>query len=272
MHAFSADDGGYDGYWQIRQSQRVRMRQTFTQWGLTALILAAGLWQTAQAASPFAREVPTTYAKFEKGAGSLTVVVAELVSTDYLKGYDCPKPKTNADGSVTEVVLCLNPPPFWFKARVLQHVAGAEIGDEFYAVTGSHWGAMKVGAAEPAKLMLLNSNGTALEMVRYAYWPVAKSRDGQYYLVVENGPLPWLPCWTASLMQEIDDREFAADLAITREEYDSRWAEESADYYRVTADSVRPRYAIPVARLQQGLKDVPLAAADFSCRRPVPAP
>jgi len=75
------------------------MRQTFTQWGLTALILAAGLWQTAQAASPFAREVPTTYARFEKGAGSLTVVVAELVSTDYLKGYDCPKPKTNADGS-----------------------------------------------------------------------------------------------------------------------------------------------------------------------------
>jgi len=248
------------------------MRQTFTQWGLTALILAAGLWQTAQAASPFAREVPTTYARFEKGAGSLTVVVAELVSTDYLKGYDCPKPKTNADGSVTEVVLCLNPPPFWFKARVLQHVAGAEIGDEFYAVTGSHWGAMKVGAAEPAKLMLLNSNGTALEMLRYRSWPVTKSRDGQYHLVIQNGPIQWLPCWASSLMQEIDDGEFAADLAITREEYDSRWVDEFADYYRVTVDSVRPRYAIPVARLQQGFKDMSLAAADFSCRRPNPVP
>lgn len=66
-------------------------------------------------------------------------------------------------------------------------------------------------------------------------------------------------------MREIDDGEFAADLAITREEYDSRWAKQYAAYYRVSADSVRPRYAIPVASLQQGFKNVPLAAADFSC-------
>ncbi len=236
---------------------------------LTTAILAAGPWQAARATSPFAREVPTSYAKFEEGASSLTLVVAEVVATDYLKGYDCPESRTNADGSTT-ISLCMDPPPTWFKARVVQHVAGAEIGDDFYAVTGSHWGKMKVGAAEPAKLMLLNSNGTALEMMRYRSWPVAKSRDGQYHLVVQSGPIHWLPCWTASLMQEIDDGTFTADLAITREEYDSRWAERHAAYYRVTADSVRPRYAIPVASLQQGLKDVPLAAADFSCRQPQP--
>jgi hypothetical protein len=247
------------------------MRHTFTRLILMAVILAAGPWQAAQATSLFAREVPTTYATFDKNAGSLTLVVAELVATDYLKGYDCPKSRTNADGTTT-VFLCLNPAPSWFKARVLQHVAGAEIGDEFYAVTGSHWGAMKVGDAEPAKLMLLNSNGTALEMVRYKSWPVAKSRDGQYHLVVQGGPIHWLPCWTASLMQEIDYGEFAADLAITREEYNSRWAEEYAAFYRVTADSVRPRYEIPVARLQQRLKDVPLVATDFSCRQPNPVP
>jgi hypothetical protein len=34
----------------------------------------------------------------------------------------------------------------------------------------------------------------------------------------------------------------------------------------VDADNVRPRYLIPVARLQQGLKDAPLARADFDCR------
>ena len=231
---------------------------------LIAVILAAGPWQAARAASPFAREVPTTYPKFEKGAGSLTLVVAEVVATDYLAGYDCPKSRTNADGT-TRVSFCLNPPPTWFKARVLQHVAGAEIGDEFYAVTGSHWGAMKVSAAESAKLMLLSSNGTALEMVRYKSWPVAKSRDGEYYLVVQSGPIHWLPCWTANMMQEIDYGEFAADLAITREEYNSRWAEQHAAFYRVTAKGVRPRYVIPVARLQQGLKDLPLVSADFSC-------
>ncbi|MFC0253288.1 hypothetical protein [Massilia consociata] len=152
---------------------------------LMAVILAAP-WPAAWAASPFAREVPTTYARFEDGAGSLTLVVTEVVATDYLKGYDCPESRTNADGS-TMVSICLNPPPTWFKARVLQHVAGADIGDEFYAVTGSHWGAMKVGPAEPAKLMLLNSNGTALEMLRYRSWPLARSRDGQYHLVVEGG-------------------------------------------------------------------------------------
>jgi hypothetical protein len=166
----------------------------------------------------------------------------------------------------------MGPPPTWFKARVLEHVAGADVGDEFYAVTGSHYGAMKVGAAEPAKLMLLNSNGTALEMMRYRYWPVTKSRDGQYYLILRSGPIHWLPCWSASLMREFDDGEFAADLAITREEYDSRWADDYAAYYRVTADSIRPRYAIPVAGLQKGLMDTPLAAADFSCNRRAPKP
>jgi hypothetical protein len=238
---------------------------------LVAVILAAGPWQAAQAASPFAREVPSTYGKFDKDTGSLTLVVAELVATDYLKGYDCPPmtPRTNPDGT-TMVSVCLGPGPTWFKARVLQRVAGPDIGEEFYAVTGSHWGAMKIGPSQPAALMLLNSNGTALEMLRYRVWPVTKSRDGQYHLVVQNGPISWLPCWAASLMQEIDDREFATDLAITRAEYDSRWADEFADYYRVTADSVRPRYAIPVARLQQGFRDVPLAAADFSCMRPLP--
>lgn len=70
--------------------------------------------------------------------------MAELVATDYLKGYDCPKSETKADGSAT-VVVCLDPPPTWFKARVLQHVVGAEIGNVFYAVTGSHYDAMKVG-------------------------------------------------------------------------------------------------------------------------------
>lgn len=246
------------------------MRQTFARSILMAVVLAAGPWLTAQAASPFAREVPSTYTEFDEQGGSLSLVVAELVATDYLKGYDCPKPAANADGGAM-VVVCMGPPPTWFKARVLQHVAGADIGDEFYAVTGSHWGAMKVGAAEPAKLMLLNSNGTALEMMRYRYWPVVKSRDGQYHLILQRGPIHWLPCWTASLKQEIDYREFAADLAITREEYDEQWAEDYAAYYRVTVDSVRPRYTIPVARLQQGLKDVPLAAADFDCRQPRPA-
>ncbi len=234
---------------------------------LTVLVLAGGPWQAALAASPFAREVPTTYPRFDEGAGSLSLVVAEPSATAYLKGYDCPTSQTNADGSTT-VIVCLDPPPTWFKARVLQHVAGAEIGDAFYAVTGSHYGAMKVGPTEPAKLMLLRSNGTALEMLRYRSWPVAKDRDGQYHLVIRSGPIHWLPCWAASLMQEIDDGEFAADLAVPREEYDSQWAQRHAAYYRVSADGVRPRYAIPVARLQQGLKDSPLLASDFSCNQP----
>ncbi len=234
---------------------------------LTVLVLAGGPWQGALAASPFAREAPTTYPRFDERAGSLSLVVAEPSATAYLKGYDCPTAQPNADGS-TKVIVCLNPPPTWFKARVLQHVAGGEIGDQFYAVTGSHYGAMKVGADEPAKLMLLRSNGTALEMLRYRSWPVAKDRDGQYHLVIRSGPIHWLPCWTASLMQEIDDGEFAVDLAIPREEYDSQWAERHAAYYRISADGVRPRYAIPVARLQQGLKELPLSASDFSCNQP----
>lgn len=246
------------------------MRRAFTRLLLLGMVFAAAPWQAARGASPFARDVPSTYAKFDARTGSLTLVVAELVATDYLKGYDCPASKTDTDGGA-KVVVCMNPAPTWFKARVLQHVAGAEIGDEFYAVTGSHYGAMKVGASEPARLMLLNSNGTALEMMRYKSWPVVQSRDGQYHLVVRDGPVHGLPCWTASLMKEIDDSEFAADLAITREEYDSRWAARYAAFYTIGADGVHPRYEIPVARLQNGFRDAPLAVADFSCPQRHPA-
>jgi len=247
------------------------MHRAITRLILTTVLLAAGPGQAAQANPPFAQEVPTTYPKFEEGAGSLSLVVAELVATAYLKGDDCPKSQTRPDGS-TAVFICIDPPPTWFKARVLQHVAGADIGDAFYAVTGSHYGAMRVGAAEPARLMLLRSNGTALEMLRYKSWPVAKSRDGQYHLVVQSGPIHWLPCWSASLMQEIDDGAFVADLAIGREEYDSRWAERHAAFYRVTTDGIRPRYAIPVAGVQQGFGNLPLALADFSCTKRIPVP
>lgn len=66
--------------------------------------------------------------------------------------------------------------------------------------------------------------------------------DGQCYLIVRSGPTHWLPWWAAPLIQEIDDGEFADDLAIAREEYDSRWALRHAAYYRVATDSVRPRY------------------------------
>jgi len=236
---------------------------------LIAVILAAGPWQAAQGASPFARDVPTTYPRFDDAADSLTLVVAKLVATDYLKGYDCPASTIRADGGTT-VVVCMNPAPTWFKAQVLQHVAGADIGDAFYAVTGSHYGAMKVGPTEPARLMLLHSNGTALEMVRYKSWPVARSRDGQFHLIVQGGLAHWLPCWTAALMQDIDESAFDADLAIPRDEYDSRWAAQYASFYKVGADSVLPRYEIPVASLQQGFKELPMAAADFSCRQPEP--
>jgi len=244
---------------------RVTLKQSF----LMALAVALGAGRAAHAAAPYASEVPTTYAKFDKDAGAVSLVVAELVATSNLEGYDCPKmePKVNANGS-TSFVVCLNPPPFWFKARVLQQVGGADIGDEFYAVTGSHYGPMKVGPTEPARLMLLRSNGKALEMLRYAAWPVARAADGQYHIVVEYTPVPRLPCWTAGLMQEIADGEFTTAPAITREQYDSRFAEKFATLYHVTAEEARPRYTIPVARLEQALKGVPLAAADFSCASP----
>ena len=40
----------------------------------------------------------------------------------------------------------------------------------------------------------------------------------------------------------------------------------SHTFTRLILISVCPRYAIPVARLQQGFKDMSLAAAVFSCR------
>jgi len=163
------------------------------------VIFAAGPWQAAQAASPFAREVPTTYGKFEKDTGSLTLVVAELVATDYLKGYDCPPmtPRTNPDGTTT-VSVCLGPGPTWFKARVLQRVAGPDIGEEFYAVTGSHWGAMKIGPSQPAALMLLNR---PKEGVR----PIAESAFAGVFVVaalysgVNEGTQNWQAMWTCAI-------------------------------------------------------------------------
>ena len=228
--------------------------------GLLAIIVAAAASVQVQAAPPFS-EQPTVYAEFAKDKESLTLVVAELLATDYLKGYGCPPLST------TSPIVCLGSSPYWFKARVIKTVAGPEVGDEFYAVTGTHWRAMNVGAGEPPRLMLLNSNGVALEMVRYASWPAIKSKDGQYHLILQSSyPPRWLPCWIYDLKQELDPANFADDLTISHAQYQERFAEDDAAYYRVTQDRVRPRFEISVARLQQTIKQLPAPLTDFTCK------
>jgi hypothetical protein len=80
------------------------MRPIFARSILMAAVIVAGAWQAALAASPFAREVPTTYADFDEKTGSLTLVVADVVATDYLKGYGCPEPTPNMHGPAADLV------------------------------------------------------------------------------------------------------------------------------------------------------------------------
>ena len=176
------------------------------------------------------------------------IVVADLSAGEYLqKSAICSQPGT----------VCLDPPPFWFTARIISTVYGEPPPSRIRVTTNSHFGTKEYEHLEVPQLVLLRTNGQDFVMPRYAREPLIRDKKGTFYLrTFEAKTIDWLPCETAALREEIFPADFDdASLEIKKEDFSNYHVASNPSMYRITPDVAWPRYAISVDRLRAYLKD-----------------
>lgn len=200
------------------------------------------------------------YPQLDEDKVTGVLVVVEVLEQDYLPAFDaCDQPD----------VVCMDPPPTWFRARRLEQVHGLALPTEFFAATTSHSGATL--RPEPGKppapvLMVLASDGKQQVMPRYSSAPVFRDSIGDFHLIVVDEDLPrWLPCGLSALVAPISDDALAKSAAWNlgdQPRYDDDW---DAQYFRLDKTYAYPRFSIPVRHLSEWLaaRGVP---KDLSCR------
>lgn len=187
------------------------------------------------------------------------LVVAEVIEQQYLPDFpECAQKN----------VICMDPPPTWFRARVLQRVHADAPSVEFFAATTDHFGITLLppeGEAPSPRLMLLATDGRGMLMPRYANEIVARDSRGGFHLVMhDDDTAPWLPCGLWDLVEPIDDAGLARSAALDRSDYadDMTW---DPEFFTVDPSFAHPRFSIPVARLALRVADADDAAGS-GCR------
>lgn len=153
-------------------------------------------------------------------------------------------------------VICMDPPPFWFRVRVLDAVYGPWfLGQRAVVASTSHYGmAGTISEGEP-RLVRLRSDGQAVVMPRYAQASLARSRLGEWLLVLWSAkPIWWLPCEVIDLAQPIRPGDLVDDLIADPELFPPKKLEAESDYLEVTSAGVVPKFAIPVSTLSNTLQ------------------
>ena len=175
------------------------------------------------------------------------IVVADLSAGEYLqKSAICSQPGT----------VCLDPPPFWFTARIISTVYGEPPPSRIRVTTNSHFGTKEYEHLEAPQLVLLRTNGQDFVMPRYAREPLIRDKKGTFYLrTFQAKTVAWLPCETESLREEIFPVNFDnPSLEIKKEDFSNYSVTSNPSMYRITRDSAWPRYAISVERLRAYLE------------------
>lgn len=212
---------------------------------LAPLLLAVGLAHAGR---------PAVYPDIDPATATYRLAVVELEDQGELPQFaECSSPD----------VLCMDPPPTWFRARVLDTLHGPSLPPRIHGATTSHYGPMQMASPQygKARLMLLMSDGDRHVMPRYANGFLAEDRDGFLHLVlVDVRPVWWLPCGAMALKEAIHDTALAHASRIPLEYYSDFRAEQSGAAYSVRGRHAYPRHSIPMAKLAAWLanqRDLP---------------
>jgi hypothetical protein len=204
--------------------------------------LPAFIWvfasSAALSAEPSGADSKTDWDKRRK-----IIVVAELKAGEYLtKPPECSKPN----------IICIDPPPFWFTARISSTVFGEAPPAEIRVTTNSHFGMKIYERMKAPQLVLLRSNGIEFVMPRYSREPLISDKSGKLYLrTFARQTISWLPCETGSLREEIFPVDFDEEgLDIKKDEFSNYDVTTNPSMYNITHKDAWPRYAIPVDRLR----------------------
>ena len=200
---------------------------------------------------------PRQFPQMDSNTRLPILLIAKLSDGAYLPQFsDCNVPR----------VICMDPPPFWLKAKILTTVYGQNVTGEIYPATTSHYG---MGATQRTKgptLLLLMTDGQHFVMPRYAGANLVKDKKGEFYLALSNpNPIYWLPCSANELKQEIDPREFSRSLRAHRVRADGDYFKRNPDAYKISGRYAFPRYAIPITALSEHLKKLAPTADEMFC-------
>ena len=226
-------------------------RHSLIRHALAPLLVAAGLAHPGP---------PTVYPEIDPATATYRLAVVELEAQGALPQFaECSSPD----------VLCMDPPPTWFRARVLDTLHGPSLPPRIHGATTSHYGLMQMASPQygKARLMLLMSDGDRHVMPRYANGFLAEDRDGFLHLVLADPrPVWWLPCGAMDLEEPIHDAALARASRTPLEDYQRFFASEHGAAYVVRGRHAYPRHSLPMAKLAAWLarqRDLP---ANLQCR------
>ena len=203
------------------------------------------------------------YPELDEAETRSALAVVEVLQEDYLPQFPQCEGKD---------IVCMDPPPTWFKARLLELVYGDVPAVEFFGATTSHFGARlgpKAGKAAEPRLMALRADGEATVMPRYSNERVFRDSKGAFHLMVHNDEVVhWLPCGISALIVPVEDAVLAGSAALSVEDYTPGPEGWDPTFFRVERGIAYPRFSIPVTRLAEWLSLDTTDDQELECRSP----
>jgi hypothetical protein len=204
-------------------------------------------------------EPPARYPVLDQAKAQEAIVVARVSPGGYLPQFDECNDATR---------LCIDPPPFWFRADVEKVVAGDAPLGPLQVATTSHYGMTKAWSEADAtpRLLLLVSDGETFIMRRYASADLAEDRLGRFHLLVlRSQPIWWLPCPVWALREEASAGAFGDAIRVEQEYLQRIPRDERKKLFRAEGRGAVARYVIPVERIRQHLEAMPASDAIPRC-------
>jgi hypothetical protein len=204
--------------------------------------LPAGAAQDALAKTPYPSVPPDEFANWQ-----YLLVVAKLTAGDYHE-RTCPA------SNETRVVICMDPPPFWFHAKIDTILHGADLPVQVRVSTTSHFGISEYKKERGLFLVALRSDGSTYVMPRYQNSALIRDKRGALFLpVTSNVPLSWLPCDTAALREEISPDQFDGSHGIAIYGPQDHKSKQQSGLFNIAGETAFPRYAVGIERLRDFL-------------------
>lgn len=189
---------------------------------------------------------PQSFPDVNPEASHDAVVVAKTQRGNYLPQFpNCTRPD----------VICMDPPPFWFRAQVVDVVFGSVEQTSIVAATTSHYGMESFGMVGGPSLLRLALDGSAIVMPRYAEAVLHADRSGELFVVLDGpDPIWWLPCSVMEVAVDIDVGRFADDLSIPAEHVSQDEVARGEGFLARTDSGFLPKKGLPVASLERHLR------------------
>lgn len=226
------------------------------------LLRIAALFAFGFGTSAANADAPDSFPDIRTESARPLLVVASVRPGAYLPQFpECSKPDT----------LCMDPPPFWFKAKIDSVVYGGRVPARLNVATASHYGMSRWADFGAQRFLVsLLTDGRDFIMPRYAMAELTEDNAGNLHLIVlHKQPIWWLPCSAWALRTEISAKDFPATLEIPEQESDY-YTDDVPELFRRTGSGIVPRFAIPIAQLATHLRAISPESLKAGCRQDSP--